>query len=160
MAVRAGVHSIEHGLFLEETDLDLLGKRHGMWVPTIVQMESVISQLGAESTGGRLIIEGLENVESLLGPALEAGVRVLTGTDLAIPSADVSREAVRLWEMGLPAPDVVRSATLSGFDSLEGRGGFEVGSPATVAFFADDPTADPRALMHPDLVIKNGEVVK
>src|SRR5690606_29608951 len=29
-AVRAGVHSIEHGLFLTESDLDMLGARGGM----------------------------------------------------------------------------------------------------------------------------------
>ena len=73
VAVRAGVHSIEHGLFLTEDDLDLLGARAGMWVPTILRMEAVVTQLGAESSGGRLLREGLDNVRALMPLAAEAG---------------------------------------------------------------------------------------
>ena len=42
---------------LSDHDLEMLGARGGCWVPTVVQMEATISQLGERSSGGRLLIE-------------------------------------------------------------------------------------------------------
>jgi hypothetical protein len=67
MAVEAGVQSIEHGLFLAEDDLSPLAERAGIWVPTVLNMEAIVAQLGAESTGGRLISAGLESATRLAG---------------------------------------------------------------------------------------------
>ncbi|MEA1902693.1 MAG: amidohydrolase family protein, partial [Actinomycetota bacterium] len=100
-AVAAGVHSIEHGLFLTEHDVGVLGSRSGMWVPTVLRMDETIAQIGAESTGGRLLSEGLANVEHLLPLAIEAGVHVLAGTDLIGAPADVADEAIRLHSAGM-----------------------------------------------------------
>ncbi len=84
LAVRAGVDSIEHGLFLTEDDLAMLGDRGGAWVPTIAAMEVLAGQLRPESSGRRLIAEGLDNVRRLLPHAAAAGVAVMAGTDLAL----------------------------------------------------------------------------
>lgn len=159
-AVRAGVHSIEHGLFLSETDLALLGERGGMWVPTVLQIDAVISQLGADSSGGRLLREGLENVTQLLHPAIEAGVHVLTGTDLAVGPRQVAEEAVRLWELGLPATEVVAAVSSSGLAANDRVSSFEPGAPANAVFFGSDPLADPRILRHPIHVVRLGRVIR
>jgi imidazolonepropionase-like amidohydrolase len=159
MAVRAGVQSIEHGLFLTEDDVVALGARGGMWVPTVLRMEAVIRQLGAESSGGRLLMEGIENVRRLLGVAVEAGVFVLTGTDLAVGTSDVAAEAVRLWELGLSPALVVAAASSAGMVATGRAGSFEVGSPANAVFFTEDPTIDPRVLAHPAQVVRLGRVV-
>lgn len=156
MAVRAGVDSIEHGLFLTEDDLGGLGERKGSWVPTVVQVEALIRQFGATSTGGRLFTEGLANITRLLNPAVEAGVQVLTGTDLAIGTSQVALEAIRLWELGLDAARVVEAASLNGLAS-SGRGtGFDVGSPANVVMYGVNPAEDPRALAHPEVILWHG----
>ena len=158
-AVRAGVSSIEHGLFLSDEDLAALGRRGGMWVPTVLQMEAVVSQLGADSSGGRLVLEGLENVASLLRLAIDHGVRVLTGTDLAISSRMVAAEAIRLWEMGLSPHDVVAAVSKSGLMANDRVGGFELGSPANAVFYEADPLSDPRILLHPRHVLRLGQVI-
>ncbi len=159
MAVRAGVGSIEHGMFLDESDLGALGDRQGMWVPTVLQVEAVITQLGAESSGGRLLREGLENVARILGPAIDAGVHVLTGTDLAVGSRQVAAEAIRLWEMGLPANEVVAAVSTSGLVANGRSGGFELGEPANAVFFDADPMINPRVLLHPRIVVRLGRVM-
>jgi hypothetical protein len=135
MAVRAGVDSIEHGLFLSPEDLAALGERGGMWVPTVTQVETLIQELGVGSSGGRLLSEGLDHVAANLAGAVEAGVLVLTGTDLAIRPQEVAREAVRLWEMGLKA------------------------KVANAVLFAEDPMADPRVLAFPSRVVRMGRLV-
>jgi imidazolonepropionase-like amidohydrolase len=159
MAVRAGVDSIEHGLFLSDHDLELLGARGGCWVPTVVQMEATISQLGERSSGGRLLIEGLENVRARLGAAVDCGVHVLTGTDLVIGSHEVAREAVRLWEMGLAAEAVIAAVSWSGFRATGRPWAFDVGDPANAVLFSENPISNPRALTDPAVVIRVGRVV-
>ena len=68
-AVGAGVDSIEHGLFLTDSDLPGLAERGGAWVPTILGAEAIIEMLGADSTGGRLLTDGVANVRDLLPEA-------------------------------------------------------------------------------------------
>ena len=160
MAVRAGVHSIEHGLFLSPEDLETLGARAGIWVPTVLRVEAVIRQLGAESSGGRLLAEGLGNVTANLAHALECGVHVLTGTDLAVGTHRVALEALRLWEMGMAAGAVVDSVSGAGFRASGRPSGFEVGDPANAVLFSVNPIVDPRALAHPRRVIRMGRLVR
>jgi hypothetical protein len=159
MAVRAGVDSIEHGLFLSSEDLEALGSREGSWVPTVVQVEAVISQLGERSSGGRLLLEGLDNVVANLSEAVEAGVHVLTGTDLAIGTREVAREAVRLWEMGMAPAAVVDAVSWSGYRATGREAPFAVGEPANAVLYDEDPINDPGVLLHPTRVIRMGRLV-
>lgn len=159
MAVRAGVDSIEHGLFLTDDDLERLGARGGCWVPTVTQMEATIKQLGDRSSGGRLLIAGLENVRARLATAVDAGVHVLTGTDLAIGTHDVAREAVRLWEMGLAAEAVVAAVSWSGFQATSRPWAFDLGDPANAVLFSENPISNPRVLAAPAIVIRLGRIV-
>jgi len=159
MAVRAGVDSIEHGLFLTGDDLVLLGAFGGSWVPTVVQMEATVDQLGERSSGGRLLREGLDNVRANLGTAVEAGVHVLTGTDLAIGTHQVAQEAIRLWEMGMAAEQVIESVSRSGFRATGRPADFKVGDPANAVLFSEDPVSNPRVLADPALVIRLGRIV-
>jgi imidazolonepropionase-like amidohydrolase len=159
MAVRAGVASIEHGLFLTDDDLVLLGALRGSWVPTVVQMEATVTQLGERSSGGRLLLEGLDNVRARLGTAVEAGVHILTGTDLAIGTHQVALEAIRLWEFGMPAAQVIESVSRSGFRATGRPADFATGDPANAVLFSEDPVSNPRVLADPTLVIRMGRIV-
>lgn len=157
-AVAAGVHSIEHGLFLTEDDLDTLGNRHGMWVPTLLRTEAIIEQLGAASSGGKLLQDGLNNTRDLLPLAVEAGVTVLAGTDLVGTPADVADEALRLYEYGLSKAQVLDAVTTAGFRSTGRSSTFEVGAPADAVLFRENPTGEFDVLRHPAVVIRMGRV--
>ena len=159
VAVRAGVDSIEHGLYLTEEDVRALGARGGAWVPTIAAMESTAGLLGPESRGGQLFAAGLANVRSLLEEAVAAGVAVLAGTDLALPHGAVAREAQRLVAYGLGAPQVVDAITTAAYDYLGIAAGVAVGMPADMVLFADDPRRDITELQRPTHVMRAGRVV-
>lgn len=157
MAARAGVDSIEHGLFLTADDLESLGARGGAWVPTVLAMEAVVAQLGAGSSGGRLISQGLDNVAALLR-SVPDGLAVLAGTDLAVGSAEVAREVEALIRLGLDPVRAVRAASES-VRSLAGLpAGFQVGQPADAVFFEGDPFEDPSVLGRPTAVMRAGVV--
>jgi len=159
MAVSAGVHSIEHGLFLEDDDLGPLGGRNGMWVPTILRCEATLRQLGEQSSGGRLFAEGLKRIERLLPLAVEAGVRVLAGTDLVGSPANVASEALRLEAYGLSGAEAVAAVSTSAFSATGGETGFEVGAPGNAVWFADNPVATPAVLAHPSQVLRLGRLL-
>lgn len=159
MAVAAGIHSIEHGLFLTEDDVATLGARGGMWVPTVLRCEETLSQLGAESSGGKLFIDGLERVRRLLPMAVEAGVRVLAGTDLVGSPSNVAAEAMRLAEYGLSNRQALAAVSIDGFDATGRASGFEPGSPANAVLFLEDPLARLGVLSYPETVIRLGRVL-
>lgn len=158
MAVAAGVDSIEHGLFLTEADLESLGARGGHWVPTVVAMEYTMNSLRTGSTGARLIGEGLDNVAKLLPLAEEAGVSLLTGTDLALAHGEVAREAVRLVEYGLSSRRAFEAITRrSAFGDLTG---FLPGMAADLVLVGADPVDHIETLLRPKGVLRNGRWVK
>ncbi|MEA2001543.1 MAG: amidohydrolase family protein [Actinomycetota bacterium] len=159
MAVRAGVDSIEHGLYLTLADVAELGERGGAWVPTVVAMEAISQWLGSASSGGRVIAAGLENTAELLPLAVEAGVAVLAGTDLALQHGTVATEAIRLTEYGLSRKQALHSVTRAAYDYLGLEAGFSPGLPADAVFFASDPVKDLSALLEPKLVIRAGRIV-
>ncbi len=159
LAVAAGVDSIEHGLFLTADDLETLGARGGAWVPTVTAMEGIRDMLGAESSGGRLFAEGLENVAELLAGAPEAGVTVLAGTDLVVPHGAVATEAVGLGRYGLAEEAVVTAVTTGAYDYLGVDHRFEPGGHADVLFFDADPRDDLTVLTRPVLGLRHGQVV-
>ena len=158
MAVRAGVHSIEHGLFLTDDDVALLGSRAGMWVPTVLRVEETIKELGESSSGGRLLAEGLANIRRLLPIALEAGVRVLTGSDLVGAPSGIAAEAVRLAELGLSNSEAVEAVGHSAFDGTGRSPSFDPGSPANAVLFPDNPITSLSVLTTPTTVIRLGVI--
>lgn len=159
VAVAAGVHSIEHGLFLTEDDIAVLGARRGMWVPTVLRVQETITQLGLDSSGGRLLSEGLENVRNLLPLAGEAGVHVLAGTDLVGSPANVAHEAIKLGEYGLTNRQVVKAVAIAGFTATGRVHDFTVGAPADAVLFPEDPLFDLNVLTNPSHVVRRGRII-
>lgn len=156
MAVRAGVHSIEHGLFLSEDDIAMLGARSGMWVPTFLRVETVIAQLGSESTGGKLLQSGLANASRLLADAVDAGVHVLAGTDLVGTPANVAAEALKMGEYGLSPERMIAAVSSSGHEATGRSARFDVGSSADAVFYPVNPLDEPGVLAHPVMVLRKG----
>ena len=155
-AVAAGVHSIEHGMFLTEDDLESLGGRGGMWVPTVLRVEATIGQLGESSSGGRLLKEGLDNVRRLMPGAIEAGVHVLAGTDLVGSPAAVAREAMKLASYGMSNPQAVDAVTGSALTATGRPADFPIGATANAVLFDENPTVDLAVLTSPAHVIRHG----
>jgi imidazolonepropionase-like amidohydrolase len=91
--------------------------------------------------------------------AVEAGVHVLAGTDLAVGSHQVALEGVRLWEMGMAPRAVVDAVGASGFRATGRPDAFEFGTPANVVMFSEDPIRDPRILSHPRVVMRMGRIL-
>lgn len=158
-AVAAGVDSIEHGPFLTADDVRALGARGGAWVPTIVNMLYFVDELGRDSSGGRLFLEGLERMRENLPLAEAVGCTVLAGTDMAVPHGEVSAEALRLHEYGLSHAAATEAASTAAYGYVGRDASLTAGSPADAVFFRSDPFDDVSVLSDPAMVIRRGRIV-
>jgi imidazolonepropionase-like amidohydrolase len=158
-AVAAGVDSIEHGPFLTEEDLKSLADRGGAWVPTVVNMLDVINLLGADSTGGKMFQQGLDQMRENLPLAEQLGVTVLAGTDMAVPHGQVSIEALRLKEYGLSDRAASDAVSTSAYDYVGLPSALSSGDAANVVFFRENPHENVATLQTPAYVIHRGKVI-
>ena len=159
MAVAAGIDSIEHGLFLTDDDVGALGARGGAWVPTLAAMGAIADMLGPDSSGGRLLADGLANATRLLEAAVAAGVAVLAGSDLHLPHGDIAAEACTLFESGLSAADTLATVTTAAYNYFRSARGFHPGATADLVGFARNPLDDIAALHDPEVVLRRGTFV-
>lgn len=160
IAVAAGADSIEHGTFLTGEDLEVLASRGGAWVPTVCGVESIVEYLGIDSSGGRLLSSGLENLRRLIPEAERLDVTVLAGTDLSLPHGGVAAEAVKLAEYGMSGVGALAAVSTAAYDYAGVRRGFAAGMPADAVFFAADPRQDLGTLRAPKLILRTGRLVE
>jgi imidazolonepropionase-like amidohydrolase len=159
LAVRAGIDSIEHGLFMTDEDVAMLGSRGGAWVPTVAAVEMLVAMLGADSSGGKLLNEGLGRVRDLLPDAAARGVSVLAGTDLSVPHGRVAVEAERMVDYGMAPEDAVSAITGAAYDYLGRPTPLRPGAAADVLCLPGDPREDITLLQQPAFVMRLGTVL-
>jgi imidazolonepropionase-like amidohydrolase len=117
-AVRAGIRSIEHGMFLDDEAIEMM-LRAGTWlVPTLVAPLAVVE---AAAGGARVPSEVVDKARDVseehrhwFSRAVAAGVKIAMGTDSGVGAHGTNlRELGLMHESGMAAKDVLRSATAS-----------------------------------------------
>jgi imidazolonepropionase-like amidohydrolase len=129
-ALRNGVRSIEHGIFLDDEAIDLM-LQHGAWlVPTLQAPRAVIA---AAEAGLPIPQESVDKARELtevhlesVRRAHEAGVRIAMGTDAGVGAHGNNLEEVELMtQTGLSALEALHATTGSAaelFDVAGDRG--------------------------------------
>ncbi|MEV7012846.1 amidohydrolase family protein [Streptosporangium sp. NPDC051022] len=130
-AVRAGVASIEHGVFIDEEGIALMVEHGTFLVPTLTAARAflTVAEAGAEAEPD-LLLQAREAVsvhESNLRRAMEAGVRIAMGSDSGFsPHGRNLDELEALAQAGLDRAQVLRSATSAAAELL--GAGHEIGT--------------------------------
>ncbi len=146
-AVRAGIRSIEHGIYLDDEAIELMVEHGTYLVPTLVAPMGVIeaAETGASITEAALrkareVVE--VHVESFR-KAVAAGVKVALGTDSAVTPHGRNLAELPLMEAGGMSPaEVLVSATGGAADLLgvvADRGTIEPGKRADLVIVDGDP---------------------
>ncbi|WP_405868919.1 MULTISPECIES: amidohydrolase family protein [unclassified Streptomyces] len=127
-AVRAGVRSIEHGIYLDDEAIDLMLERGTWLVPTLIAPVAVIraAEAGVQIPDAmvRKAAEVAEVHADSVRRAAEAGVRIAMGTDSGIgPHGTNLDELPLMEECGMSPGEVLAAATSSsarllGYDDL------------------------------------------
>ena len=170
-AIRAGVHSIEHGIYLDSEAIDLMLEHDTFLVPTLLAPVAVVEI--AEATGSmpeygvRKAKETIEFHRESIMRAYNAGVTIAMGTDAGVmPHGTNLRELGLMAQIGMSPMQVIVNTTQTAARCLgwdEHIGTLEDGKLADIIITKTDPIADLRSLENPDnivLVMKDGKVYK
>lgn len=170
-AVRAGVHSIEHGTYLDDEAIELMLENGTYLVPTLLALVSVLEQA---ETGGNIPGYALEKAREMvdvhresIARAYKSGVKIAMGTDAGVmPHGTNLRELNLMCQIGMSPMEVIVATTKIAAECLgwEDRlGTVEVGKEADLIITKTNPLTnicsleDSRNIV---TVVKKGEIVK
>ncbi len=170
-AVRAGIHSIEHGIYLDDEAIELMLAHGTFLVPTLLAPLSVVEQ--AESKGNmpeygvRKAKETIEIHSESIERAYRAGVTIAMGTDAGVmPHGTNLRELGLMCQIGMSPMEALVATTKTAAACLGWQdrvGTLEPGKLADVVVTKTDPLANIRSLEDTSnivLVMQDGRVVK
>ncbi|GAA1626587.1 MULTISPECIES: amidohydrolase family protein [Brevibacterium] len=128
-AVRAGVRSIEHGIYLDDEAIDLMLEHGTFLVPTLQAPRAVIKAAEAGANMPQSVIDKAKTVidahHDSIVRAHEAGVRIAMGTDAGVgPHGENLEEISLLAGAGLSGAEALAAGTSVAADLLghEDRG--------------------------------------
>jgi len=169
-AVRAGIHSIEHGIFLDEEAIDLMLEHGTFLVPTLLAPIAVLEagvEGGMPEYGLRKSREVIDAHKESIRRAHEAGVKIAMGTDAAVmPHGTNMRELGLLVDIGMSPMEAIIASTKTGAECLgwqDRLGTIEAGKLADLIISKHNPLLDIHTMEDNDnieLVIQDGRIVK
>ena len=166
-AAEAGVDSIEHGSYIDDTGIAVMKERGTYLVPTLYLGDWMIDNAGLTRLPPPLLAKAREVIPAArknIAHAFASGVKVAFGTDAAVyPHGLNAHEFAVMVRLGLTPLQAIQAATLNAADLLgwPGKvGTLEPGAWADIVAVEGDPTKDVTTLERVRFVMKGGEVVK
>jgi imidazolonepropionase-like amidohydrolase len=168
-ALRGGVATIEHGIWLDGDAIEMMLDGGNALVPTLVAPQWVIRH----SEAGKMPAFAADKARAVVADhttsirqAIEAGVKIAFGTDTGVgPHGSNGEEFLLMQALGMEPIDCIRAATTVAADTIgmPGVGRLKEGSWGDLIGVPGDPLADLTLVAKPEniqLVVKGGEVVK
>lgn len=166
-AIRAGVRSIEHAIFLDDEAIEL-AVHHGTWiVPTLLAPVLLIEAIDRGASVGPTIEAKARSVATAhaasISRAVQAGVKIAFGTDSGVFGHGPNlREMELLTAVGMAPAQVLQAAT-AGAAELLGRddiGVIEPGAHADLVLVRGGIDSLAGIADRVDVVVSRGRVVK
>jgi imidazolonepropionase-like amidohydrolase len=178
-SLRAGVHSVEHGWFMDEECLELMLRQGTWWVPTLALVPlayerrradpASVHQASADVLRKDEEVYRLQQAQApLWRRAVERGVKVAMGTDQStrlLTGENLVELRYMVESLGMSPMQAIVASTRSAAAclGLPDLGTLEPGKLADLTLFDGDPLADIHSLGDParmKLVLKAGAVCK
>jgi imidazolonepropionase-like amidohydrolase len=146
-AVRAGVRSIEHGIYLDDEAIELMLEHGAFLVPTLVAPLGVrrAAEAGVPIPDNVLVKadEVVEAHQDSVRRAAAAGVKIAMGTDAGvIPHGENLEELQLMADQGMSPEDVLVATTRTAAELMgmsRSLGTIEPGKRADLVVVAGDP---------------------
>jgi imidazolonepropionase-like amidohydrolase len=166
-ATNAGVDSIEHGTFLDETGARAM-KAHGTFYDaTLMAFSGVQSIMGSGKLTPAMEAKAQQTFAVWgkgLNLAYRTGVKIVLGTDSAVaPHKDANKELELMVTKGGMSPrDALIAATKGGPDLMDiagETGTLDAGKSADLIAVDGDPLVDPTAVQRVRFVMVEGRLI-
>jgi imidazolonepropionase-like amidohydrolase len=147
-AIRAGIRSIDHGVYLDDQAIEMMLERETFFVPTLVAPTGVLT---AAERGVPIPENMVQKAREVIDAhrdsfkrAAAAGVKIAMGTDSAVtPHGENLKELALMADGGMEPIDVLVSSTSRAAELMglqEELGTIEPGKRADLVVVAGDPT--------------------
>ncbi len=152
IALEAGCHSIEHGFFMGQRNLERMAAGHVFWVPTVCTMKGYAAYAGGSAGERRIALRNLNHQLEQMAMARKLGVPVALGTDAGSigvhHGSAVIEELKLLMEAGFSIEEAIKCASLNGMRllGLEKRGLIAKGMRADFVAVKGGPEGLPNSL--------------
>ena len=167
-AIRAGVRTIEHGIFLDDEAVEMMAER-GVFLSATLAAPKMIVVFGEAAGVPKFMVDKSRAVMEAHLKSFErakrAGVLIGCGSDAGTPfnpHHDLVTELQLMTEGGMSAPEALRAATLVSAQALKLDqliGTLTPGKQADLLVVEGDPLSDFEKLRQPSLVFKAGQLV-
>ncbi|MFM9977820.1 MAG: amidohydrolase family protein [Sphingomonadaceae bacterium] len=164
-ALRAGVHSIEHGSFIDDETVKLFRTTGAALVPTAVAPIAALAQARRGDAPAPQLAKAEEAAAAhavSFARAVRGGVRILFGTDSGVaPHGENAKEFTLMVKAGMTPAQAIKAATADNGTELERPiGTIEAGRDADIIAVSGDPLADVTVLERVSFVMRRGVVHK
>lgn len=167
-AVRAGITTIEHGIFLDDETIELMIKHGTVLVPTLAAPYYIVRNADSGAIPPHAVKKAkycYEVHKESFRKAVEAGVKIAAGTDAGTPfnlHGDFAKELELMHEGGMPVRDIITAATFSAASVLTVQnetGSLEKGKIADFIILSEDPENKLSAFRAVETVYQGGKIV-
>ncbi|AQU79308.1 MULTISPECIES: amidohydrolase family protein [Planococcus] len=167
-AVRAGITTIEHGIFLDDETIELMIKHNTVLVPTLAAPYYIVQNADSGAIPPHAVKKArycYEVHKESFRKAVAAGVKIAAGTDAGTPfnlHGDFAKELELMHEGGMSIRDIITAATFSAASVLTVQnetGSLEKDKTADFIILSEDPEDKLSAFRAVETVYQGGEVV-
>jgi len=169
-AVKAGIHSIEHGIYLDDEAIELMLEHGTYLVPTLLAPVAVLEtadEVGMPASAVAKSKEVIEAHKESFTKAYKAGVKIAMGTDAGVMKHGTNlRELGLMAEGGMSPMDTIVTSTKTAAECLgweDQLGTLEQGKLADLIVVKGNPLDDIDSLANNDtvqVVMKDGKIEK
>lgn len=171
-AIRAGVESIEHGIYVDDEAIDMMKRAGTFLVPTLVAPLWVLRH--SERVPGSVLPQSvrktklvMEDHKRNIAHAIASGVKVAMGTDSGVGRHGSNAEELQLMvECGMTPMQAIVATTKTASECVHMQqdvGTLEPGKYADILIIDGDPLEDIKILQEPSklaMIMQGGRVHK
>ncbi|ELK45397.1 amidohydrolase family protein [Halobacillus sp. BAB-2008] len=160
-AVKAGIHSIEHGIFLDDEAIELMLENGTYLVPTLLAPVSVLEASEQNDDMPDFAVQKAKEVIDIhkesIAKAYQAGVKIAMGTDAGVMAHGTNlRELGLMCDIGMTPMEAITASTKVAAECMgwdDKLGTIESGKLADLIITKHNPLEDIRSLEDPDAIV-------